>query len=137
MGMEADKRYLRYLGARVGGFRNVGWSMANEWSGIRCKCGGEECTAGKEQYWDELFITLAAADPHRRELSIHNGRSWYNHSQPWITHISVQCHNAECVETAKQNSVARPIVMDEVRYEGNISTGWGSMSADQMTQRFW
>jgi hypothetical protein len=27
--------------------------------------------------------------------------------------------------------------MDEVRYEGNISTGWGSMSADQMTQKFW
>lgn len=76
MGMEHDKRYLRYLGARLGAFRNVWWSMANEWSGIRCKCNGKECDASHEQYWDQLFETLAAADPHHRELSIHNGRSW-------------------------------------------------------------
>eukprot|EP01047_Picozoa_sp_COSAG01_P066094 COSAG01_NODE_9059_length_2566_cov_5118.369274_1_plen_172_part_10 len=61
----------------------------------------------------------------------------YNHNYSYVTHISVQCHNAECVDTAKSNYVAKPIVMDEVRYEGNISTRWGSMSADEMTQRFW
>ena len=61
----------------------------------------------------------------------------YNHNHSYVTHISVQCHNAECVDTAKSNYVAKPIVMDEVRYEGNISTRWGSMSADEMTQRFW
>ena len=27
---------------------------------------------------DQLFETLVAADPHHRELSIHNGRSWYH-----------------------------------------------------------
>eukprot|EP01051_Picozoa_sp_SAG22_P018469 SAG22_NODE_3116_length_1927_cov_1.811816_3_plen_252_part_00 len=40
MGMDHDKQYLRYLAARVGAYRNVWWSMANEWSGIHCKCGG-------------------------------------------------------------------------------------------------
>ena len=30
MGMDHDKQYLRYLGARVGAFQNVWWSMANE-----------------------------------------------------------------------------------------------------------
>ena len=33
-GMDHDKQYLEYLGARVGAYRNVWWSMANEWSGI-------------------------------------------------------------------------------------------------------
>ena len=79
---------------------------------------------------------MVAADPYHRELSIHNGQ-YYNHSQPWITHISMQCHDATCVDLAKANWTAKPIVMDEVRYEGNISTGWGSMSANQMAQRFW
>ena len=39
----------------------IWWSMANEWSGIRCKCNGKECDASHEQYWDQLFETLAAA----------------------------------------------------------------------------
>lgn len=76
----------------------------------------------KQGYWDELFETMVAADPHHRELSIHNGQ-YYNHSQPWISHISMQCHDASCVDLAKKNWTAKPIVMDEVRYEGNISTG--------------
>jgi hypothetical protein len=49
---------------------------------------------------DELFETMVAADPHHRELSIHNGQ-YYNHSQPWISHISMQCHDASCVDLAK------------------------------------
>ena len=49
---------------------------------------------------DELFETMVVADPHHRELSIHNGQ-YYNHSQPWISHISMQCHDASCVDLAK------------------------------------
>ena len=28
---------------------------------------------------------------------------YYNHSRPWITHISMQCHDASCVDLAKHN----------------------------------
>ena len=31
MGAENDDRYLRYMIARLGAYRNVWWSLANEW----------------------------------------------------------------------------------------------------------
>jgi hypothetical protein len=46
--------------------------------------------AGFAPTWDELFRTLAAADPYGRQTSIHNGPLLYNHSMPYITHVSLQ-----------------------------------------------
>lgn len=37
MGMAADATYLRYASARLSAFRNVWWSMANEWSDMKDK----------------------------------------------------------------------------------------------------
>jgi hypothetical protein len=31
----------------------------------------------------------------------------------------------------------KPVVYDECKYEGNIETGWGQLSGQVMTQRFW
>ena len=56
---------------------------------------------------------MVAADPYHRELSIHNGQ-YYNHSRPWISHISMQCHDASCVDLAKNNWTAKPIVSQSV-----------------------
>jgi hypothetical protein len=61
-------------------------SMANEWSDCRCKSLGMENGAntshdnGFAPTWDELFRTLAKADPYGRQTSIHNGPLLYNHS---------------------------------------------------------
>ena len=62
-----DRFYLEYVAARLSSFKNVWWSMANEWSFCHCK------SRGPSPVWDELFETLSAADPYGRQTSIHNG----------------------------------------------------------------
>lgn len=133
---EVDHAYIRYAAARLSAFSNVWWSMANEWSLLSCKCAGQDKEHCPQAYFDRLFHTLTASDPHGRLRSVHNGPIYYNYSQPWITHVSMQCHDASCVDYAEATFSARPIVMDEVRYEGNISATWGDMSGEQMSQRF-
>lgn len=149
MPLETDLFYLRYAAARLGAFRNVWWSMANEWSLLKCKCGGHNSSACPSGWFDTLFAGLTAADPHRRRRSIHNGPIFYNHSQPWIDHVSMQCHGlgsaggnstaagSACVDLAVATWAPKPIVLDEVRYEGNITAQWGRMTAESMAQRFW
>ena len=44
---------------------------------------------------------------------------------------------AACVDLARTSWTAKPVVLDEVRYEGNISAQWGQLSAESMAQRFW
>jgi hypothetical protein len=132
-----DHAYVRYAAARLSAFSNVWWSMANEWSLLKCKCAGGNKTDCPQAYFDRLFGTLVASDPHGRMRSIHNGPIYYNYSRPWITHVSMQCHDANCVDTAVASWVPRPVVMDEVRYEGNISASWGQLTGEQMAQRFW
>ena len=148
MGMLTDQFYLRYAAARLGAFSNVWWSMANEWSDLKHKCDGHNSSACPQDYFDELFVGLTAADVHQRQRSIHNGPIYYNHSRPWIDHISMQCSGeltdphsraagSTCVDMAKSTWLAKPIIMDEVRYEGNISAQWGNLTAESMAQRFW
>ena len=80
MGPDVDAAYLRYTAARLGAFRNVWWSLANEWSDLKAKCYGFNSSACPQTYFDNLFMVLQAADPHARRRSIHNGPIYYNHS---------------------------------------------------------
>jgi hypothetical protein len=92
--------------------------MANEWSNIGCKCSDQPPANCSQAYWDTLFQELTAADVHHRQRSIHNNAVYYNHSRPWIDHISMQCYNASCVDMARALWTPKPVVMDEFRYEG-------------------
>ena len=81
--------------------------MANEWDLEKSK---------SEADWDSLFQSLAAADTaHNRERSIHNCVRYYNHSQPWITHISLQGSTVAQLQMAKRTWTPKPIVWDEVK----------------------
>ena len=31
----------------------------------------------------------------------------------------------------------KPIILDEINYEGNINSRWGQLTGQQMTHRFW
>ena len=85
--------------------------------------------------WDELFATLSAADPYGRQMSIHNGALLYNHSQPWISHVSLQGHEADTPDL--RTLYGKPVVWDEERYEGNITSSWGALSGEEMADRFY
>jgi hypothetical protein len=96
--------------------------------------------AKRESDWDRLFQVVQAADPYNHLRSIHNGTVIYNHTQPWVTHASIQ--NGSAVEDAGRAVLYRdvyrkPIVFDEVKYEGNIPLRWGNLSAEELVFRFW
>lgn len=135
-----DKLYLRYLVARFAAFDNVWWSMANEWSDCSCKSLGMENNAptshdnGFAPTWDALFRTLSSADPYGRQTSIHNGPLLYNHSMSYITHVSLQGHEDDTPTLLAEYS--KPTIWDEVEYEGNITSGWGALSGEEETDRF-
>jgi hypothetical protein len=131
MPADADDRHLKYVVARLSAYRNVWWSMANEFDFMKEK---------KPADWDRYFKIVKEADPYDHLRSIHNGRLIYNHTQPWVTHASIQ--NGSAVEDFGRAILYRdvyrkPIVLDEVKYEGNISERWGDISAEEMVHRFW
>jgi hypothetical protein len=73
-------------------------------------------------------------------LSIHNGKELFNQTRPWLTHASIQ--NGAAVEDPARAELYRdayrkPIVFDEVKYEGDIPKRWGNLSAEEMVHRFW
>eukprot|EP00936_MAST-01D_sp_MAST-1D-sp1_P002949 g2949.t1 len=131
-----DDFYLRYAAARLSAFSNVWWAMANEWSFCACKSYNATADNGpRTPVWDHLFRTLSDADPYGRQASIHNGNLLYNHSRPWITHVSLQGHIDDTAGLRLQ--YAKPVVWDEVKYEGNITDAWGALSGPEEADRFW
>jgi hypothetical protein len=131
MTAECDERYVRYVVARLGAFRNIWWSLANEYDFLRTKTDAD---------WDGLGMLVQQCDPHQRLRSIHNGSLIFDHSRPWITHVSMQ--NGAAVEEPGRAEMYRgvwrkPVVYDEVKYEGVTEYRWGNLSAEEMVHRFW
>ena len=127
MDAESDDRYIRYAVARLAAFRNVWWSLANEYDIMPAK---------EESDWDRFFQIIRDHDPYQRLRGIHNCRGWYDHSKSWVTHTSIQTSNmAQGIRYRTQ--YGKPVIYDECRYEGDIPHGWGNITARQMVQHFW
>ena len=116
--------------ARLSAYRNVWWSMANEWDLVKCK---HEGVPDSPVVWDRLFEVLAEEDKFGHLTSIHNCMVLYDHSKPWITHISSQ--GGYDMAHIKLKYAPKPIVWDEVMYEGDIPSGWGGLTGGQMVDR--
>ena len=131
MGKEMNERYVRYMIARLSAYRNVWWSLANEWDVPKIK---------ETIDWERIGTLLQDEDPHQRLRGIHN---WYNsedhfydHSRPWITHVSAQ--TSQFYNAIKwRNQYKKPLLFDEMRYEGDVPSGWGNLTAQEMTSYFW
>ena len=131
MGAAADDRYVRYLVRRLSSFANVWWSLANEFDLITGKRGAD---------WDRLAGIVNENDPYRHLLSVHNGARFFDHSQPWVTHCSIQ--RIDWYRTSENTDEWRdrwqkPVVVDECGYEGDIDSGWGSLPAEELVRRCW
>jgi Domain of unknown function (DUF5605)/Domain of unknown function (DUF5060)/Protein of unknown function (DUF4038) len=126
-----DDRYLRYVISRLAAYRNVWWSLANEYDFMKEK---------REEDFERFGQIVSTSDPYHHLLSIHNGKQLFNHTRPWITHASIQ--NGSAVEDSARavlyrDAYRKPIVFDEVKYEGNIPKRWGNISAEELVFRFW
>jgi hypothetical protein len=131
MDAATNERYLRYIVARLAAYRNVWWSMANEFDFLRTKT---------QEEWDRYFQIVQQADPYNHLRSIHNGYFIYDHNKPWVTHASVQ--NGSAVEEPGRAILYRdvwrkPVVYDEVKYEGTENYRWGQLSPEEMVHRVW
>ncbi|WP_198439810.1 DUF5060 domain-containing protein [Pareuzebyella sediminis] len=124
--IEENRFYLKYLVARLAAYRNVWWSMANEYD-IMNKPDSE---------WKSYFEQLLLSDPYSHLKSIHNGKGWYNHSLPWITHLSVQTPFLEKTQQWRE-TYHKPVINDEFVYEGNVPFDWGNLTAEETVNRFW
>ncbi len=130
MDEETDYRYLRYLMARISSFRHVWWSLANEYDFM--------LQYKPMERWDNFFDILAAEDPYQHLRSIHNGARDmnYDHTKAVVTHVCIQNESIHDV-LAWRTQYQKPIVNDELEYEGNVPHMWGAISAEEEVHRFW
>lgn len=130
MSAHQDDRYVRYLVARLSAFRNVWWSLANEYDFL--------LDVKPVARWDRFCHIIEENDPVRHLKSIHNGEEAMNfdHRKPWIDHVCIQNWNVKRT-TEWRREWGKPVVNDELEYEGDISLAWGNLSAQELTHRFW
>lgn len=124
---EVDDRYLKYVIARFAAFRNVWWSLANEFDLMKKKTSAD---------WDKYARIVTETDPYAHLRSIHYSKAPYDYARVWCTHAGVQDYAFD--KAAEWRSEWRkPVIFDECMYEGNINSRWGNLSGEEMTRRFW
>ena len=131
MKAEDDDRYWKYVLARFSAYRNVWWSLANEYDLMHEKTLSD---------WERYAGIICEKDPYHHLRSIHNCKAYYDYNLPWITHCSIQrtetYRSSELVNEWREK-YHKPVILDEICYEGNIQFGWGNISGEEMTRRFW
>ncbi|WP_337270545.1 DUF5060 domain-containing protein [Oryzifoliimicrobium ureilyticus] len=130
MSAEQDYRYVAYLAARLSAYRNVWWSLANEYDFL--------LNTKPLAQWDRYFHILEENDPYQHLRSIHNGdvRMNFDHRKPWVTHTCIQ--NWDVKRTQEwRDDYGKPVINDEPEYEGNIIQCWGNITAQELVHRYW
>lgn len=123
-----DDAYLHYVIARLAAFRNVWWTMANEWDFVK-----------PQKDWDHIFRMVQKLDPYDHLRANHNGLVWYDHSKPWVTHCNIQNQFGDLYSVAlgARMKYGKPILIDEYGYEGNSGHIWGNLSGYEEVRRHW
>ena len=132
MPLDVNLRYLSYITARLSAFRNVWWSLANEFDAVK---------GIPLEDWDRFAARVKACDPYGHLMSVHGlTASYYNYFDPVFTHTSIQDH-APVMEAGRaftiRNIYKKPVVFDEVCYEGNSPSRWGWLSGEEMLRRMY
>ena len=131
MSPKEDELYIRYVIARFAAYRNVWWSLANEYDVFPHKTLAD---------WERIAKTVCDCDPYGHLRSIHNCIAFYDYSRPWITHCSIQrtdLYKSSELVNEWRTRYKKPVVLDEIAYEGNIQHGWGNITGEEMVRRFW
>lgn len=127
---EEDAIYLQYLVARLSAYPNVWWSLCNE----------HDILDRPAERWEAAGVQLEQIDPHNHLRSIHNLVRFFDHNRPWITHASIQLGQATADfgrASLFRDAYSKPIVLDEIKYEGDIPERWGHLDARALVHQFW
>lgn len=126
LSQEESLAYLEYCIARLSAYRNIWWSLANEYEVIYKKTSAD---------WDEYGEMLSEKDIYGHLVSIHNILQPHVKKR-WMTHCSIQSGDLNKIASWKKQYQI-PVIIDECGYEGDLPYGWGSLSAFEMVHRFW
>jgi len=131
MDTAGDDRYVRYVVARFSAYRNVWWCLSNEYDFLHAKSDAD---------WDRIGGLIQQCDPYNHLRSIHNGAILYDYGKSWVTHASIQ--NGIAVQSPASAELYRdawhkPVIYDEVKYEGDGKYRWANLTAQEMVHRFW
>ena len=118
--------FLRYAVRRLSAYKNVWWSLANEYDMVSGKT---------EADWDAFAACVQENQCTPHLLSIHNCCQ-PSPNRDWMTHCSIQSNLCRQALTWGWQ-YRKPIIIDECGYEGNIEFTWGNLSAFEMVHRFW
>jgi hypothetical protein len=124
---EEDDRYLRYVIARLGAYRNVWWSLADEYDGMKNK---------KSEDWDRLSRIIREYDYGAHLCSVLHRNTWYDFGSPWITHASIR-HSDVRVASECTKLYGKPVIIDDCGCEGDLDTRWGSLIPEELVCRIW
>lgn len=125
------ERYLKYIVSRLSSYKNVWWSLANEYDFLKYY---------KQEDWDFFTKTVVDNDPYRHMCSIHSyTANYYAYWMDEYTHASIQDHAPLQIGAAGivKNIYKKPIIFDEVCYEGNMDNRWGNLSSQEYIYRLW
>ncbi|MBA4850382.1 DUF5060 domain-containing protein [Emticicia sp. BO119] len=130
--MAANLNYIKYLVARLASFRNVWWSLANEYDYVKSKT---------DKDWEALIKAVVKADPYHHLCSIHGSTAkYFDYRMPEITHTSIQDESPVINwggSAIVRSIYPKPIIFDEVGYEGNLKSRWGRYSGEEMNHLIW
>ncbi|MDR3440266.1 DUF5060 domain-containing protein [Telmatospirillum sp.] len=125
-----NRRYVAYIAARLAAFRNVWWSLANEYDFMLNTIPMAD--------WDGFCHILEENDPWQHLKSIHNGdpKMNFDHRKPWISHVCIQNWDVKRMPEWRA-AYGKPVIDDEPEYEGTIWPAWGNITAEELVHRFW
>jgi hypothetical protein len=122
-----NEAWLRYVVARLSAYRNVWWTMANEYDLMT------------PRDWNDLGNVVHNSDPYGHPLGIHNAGAWFDPTSPWINHVIIQdgSPTAGLSASIARMRYGKPVVVDEYGYEGNNAQMWGELSGREEVERHW
>lgn len=92
MSREDNLAYLDYCVRRLGAYRNIWWSLANEY----------DLTFTKTlEDWDAFGEKVSEIDPYQHLIGVHNWIRIYP-KRPWLTHVSIQKHDMTAAFHARE-----------------------------------
>jgi hypothetical protein len=137
MSAEDDLFYLDYLIARISSFRNVWWSLANEYDLLKTDEGELKVVTNRKD-WDNIGRFLREKDPYDHPRSVHNVPFGYIYpNAEWLTHVSYQHPNTYSLAMELKRTFDKPVINDEYQYEGSVPQNWGNASPELELTRHW
>lgn len=123
---EQNLAYVDYCIRRLSAYKNVWWSLANEY---------ELCLQKTQDDWDSFGQKLRADDIYRHPISVHDFCAPYP-KREWMSHASIQ--SAYTARALLWRSMYKmPVINDECGYEGDLEFGWGNLSGFELVHRMW